>query len=152
MIITLLLSLSAFSCPPGSHDVAHAATPAAKKESFGKGITSAEAPILLSDALKRSSELAGKEIVVKAEVDQVCQSKGCWLTLKEGPSQVRVTFEAKRQAMVQGKIFEKELSPAEARHYAKDAGKPEAEIKKITTAQKEPRFEATGLVFTGKQL
>lgn len=124
-------------------------------KSYGKGVTLADAPISLTEALKRRDEFAGKEIVVKAEVAQVCQSKGCWLMLKDGASQVRVTFHdysffvpkdvKKQEAIVQGKIFEKEISAAENRHYTKDEGKPASEVKKITEGAKSPWFEATGL-------
>ena len=127
----------------------------AKPQSYGKGVTLTEAPISLTEALNRKSELNGKEILVKAEVAQVCQSKGCWMMLKDGDHQVRVTLSnysffvpkdsAKREALVQGKIFDKKISAAEARHYAKDAGMAAAEVKKIREGTTSPWFEATGL-------
>jgi hypothetical protein len=68
---------------------------------------------------------------------------------------VRVTFKdysffvpkdsAKAEALVQGKIFEKKISAAEARHYAKDEGKPAAEVKKIKEGSVSPWFEASGI-------
>lgn len=167
ILTAIFLSPSALAC--AEHEAAAAAKPKllasakmvkgslpeAESKSFGKGVTLAETPISLSEALKRKTELAGKDILVKAEVAQVCQSKGCWLTLKDGSQEVRVTFKdysffvpkdsAKREAVVQGKIFDKEISAAEARHYAKDAGQPESEVKKITEGAKSPWFEATGL-------
>lgn len=127
-------------------------------KAYGKGVTLKEAPISLSEAIQRKDELKDKEIVVKARVNQVCQSKGCWLTLKDGKNEVRVTFadysffvpknSSKEMAVVQGKIFEKDLSAAEARHYAKDAGMPAAKVAKIQQGEKSAWFEATGLTLS----
>ncbi len=129
-------------------------------DSYGKGVTLSQAPIALSEAVKQLKQNDGKEIVVKAKVDKVCQSKGCWLVLKDGDTQVRVTFanysffvpknSASSEAVVQGKLFEKEVSAAEARHYAKDEHMPAKEVAKIQTAQKAPWFEATGLTLSKK--
>lgn len=147
MILNLLLTF-ALSVP------SFAVTPITPK-SYGKGVTLSDSPLTLSEAIKKKDELAGKDILVKAEVDQVCQMAGCWLTLKEGKHNVRVTFgdhafmvpknSAKQMAVVQGKIFDKEISAAEARHYAEDSGMSKAEAKKITKPQKTAWFEATGL-------
>lgn len=132
-----------------------------KKEakSYGQGITLTNEPISLSEALARKEEFGGREVLVRAEVAQVCLAKGCWITLKDKDKTVRVTFKdysffvpkdsAKRMATVQGKLFDKELSAAEARHYAKDAGDKAEEIRKIQHPSKEPWLEATGLTLIG---
>ncbi|RZA09662.1 MAG: DUF4920 domain-containing protein [Proteobacteria bacterium] len=169
-----LFSLTAFAAEttPANHQAqhnhaAHPAASAAGKEnadgskSYGKGVTSSAAPLSLKDALKDKDGLKDKEIVVRAEVEQVCQAMGCWLTLqdpKDKSANVRVSFDnysffvpkdsAKRIATVQGKLFDKELSAAEARHYAKDAGKSAAEQAKITKPVKQAWFEATGLTLS----
>jgi len=129
-------------------------------KSYGKGVTLNSPPISLTEALEKKNELGGKDILVKAEVAQVCQSKGCWMMLKDGDKQVRVTFSnysffvpkdsANQDALVQGKIFEKKISAAEARHYAKDAGMPAEEVKKIKEGSTSPWFEATGLSLKNK--
>jgi cytochrome c-type biogenesis protein CcmE len=143
MLITLIFALSSFAA-----------------DSYGKGVTIKEAPVSLTEAIKNLKSNDGKEIVVKAKVEKVCQSKGCWLVLKDGESQVRVTFanysffvpknSAESEAVVQGKLFEKEISAAEARHYAKDEHKPAKEVAKIQASQKAPWFEATGLTLSKK--
>lgn len=161
---TALLLLSTFFC---ASEMAIASTPtqasspakgSASAESYGKGVTLSQAPVSLTEAVKQLKQNEGKEIVVKAKVDKVCQSKGCWLVLKDGDTQVRVTFanysffvpknSAKSEAVVQGKLFEKEVSAAEARHYAKDEHLPAKEVAKIQSAQKAPWFEATGLTLS----
>lgn len=163
LILTAALPLSSHACAEHAEAKAKdavrtvASAPSAEK-SYGKGITLKEEPISLKEALAKKSELQGKEILLKAKVATVCQSKGCWLTLKEGQTEVRVTFanysffvpknSAAKEAVMQGKIFDKEITAAEARHYAQDAKMPKAEIAKITQPVKTPWFEATGLVFS----
>jgi len=164
----LTLSAALLSPLALAHDHEHAATPAAEaktnpdgSKTYGKGVTLKDEPLSLAQALKQKEALAGKEIVVRAQVDQVCQAMGCWLTLKDPKDKtanVRVSFDnysffvpkdsAKRTANVQGKLFDKELSAAEARHYAKDAGKSAAEQAKIKAPVKQAWFEATGLTLS----
>ncbi|MEP0366294.1 MAG: DUF4920 domain-containing protein [Cyclobacteriaceae bacterium] len=72
-------------------------------------------------------------IKLMATVDQVCQSKGCWMTLKnDNGTPIRVTFKdyeffvpkdiSGSSVVVEGELFKKDLSPDMARHYAEDAG------------------------------
>lgn len=124
-------------------------------KSFGKGVTSKEPAIGLSQALGEMAKHQGQEIVVKAKVKQVCQAKGCWMVLQEGKDEVRITFHkysffvpksaAGKTTIAQGKIFQKEISASEARHYARDAGLHEKEVAAIQSPQSSPWFEATGL-------
>jgi len=131
-------------------------TAQADAKKFGKDFTVEGKPLSLTEAMNKISENQGKDILIKAEISQVCQSKGCWMKIKEGKNEVRVTFTdyaffvpkdaAKRTIVAQGKLFDKEISAAEARHYARDAKASEEEVKAIKTGRKEPWFEATGLV------
>jgi hypothetical protein len=165
MFISLLLAVSSFAmCTEhGSPDHHHGETAthavsSADGKSFGKGITLKEEPLSLKEALAKKDELKDKEILVKAKVATVCQAMGCWLTLKEGKTEVRVTFSnysffvpkdsAAKTAVMQGKLFDKEITAAEARHYAQDAKMPKAEIAKITQPVKTPWFEATGITLS----
>lgn len=128
----------------------------AEPKKFGKEFTVPVKPLSLTEAMGKISENQGKEIVIRSEISQVCQSKGCWMKVKDGKNEVRVTFadysffvpkdSAKRMVLAQGKLFEKEISKSEARHYARDAKASESEIKAITSGRKEPWFEATGLI------
>jgi hypothetical protein len=129
-------------------------------ESYGQGITLKDTPIALTEAVKNMKAHEGKEIVVKANVEKVCQTKGCWIVLKDGDTQVHVQFtkhsffvpkdSAQTEAVVQGKLFEKEISASAARHYARDAKMPEEEIAKIQSPKKMPWFESTGLTISKK--
>jgi hypothetical protein len=166
LILTAALSLPAQACAEHAQAAkakdtvrAVASAPAGEK-SYGKGVTLKQEPISLKEALAKKDELKDKEILLKAKVATVCQASGCWLTLKEGKTEVRVTFanysffvpkdSAAKEAVMQGKLFEKEITAAEARHYAQDAKMPKEEIAKITQPVKTPWFEATGLTLSQK--
>lgn len=122
---------------------------------YGKGIQSTEAPLSLTEAMSKIDSLKDKEIVVKSTIGTVCQMKGCWMMLEEGKEKVRVSFNnhaffipkdsGKKTALVQGKLFIKEMGAGEARHFAKDEGKSKKEVAMIKESKKTPWFEATGV-------
>lgn len=138
---TLILSIALFSSTAFAKD-------------FGKGIQSTEKPITLTEAIAKIDTLKEKEIVVKSTVGMVCQAKGCWMMLEDGKEKIRVTFNnysffvpkdsGKKTATVQGKIYWKDVTAGEARHYAKDEGKPLTEVA-MAKGTKTPWFEATGV-------
>lgn len=111
-------------------------------ESFGTAISAAQAEPLttLAGELKSSDSV---QVKVKATIDEVCQMKGCWMTLKtEDGSTVRVTFKdygffvpkdaGGREVILEGVATAKEMDEATARHYAEDAGKPFDETANLT--------------------
>ena len=92
-----------------------------------------------------------------ATVEEVCQSKGCWMKLKlENGQQAMVRFKdygffmpmdiAGKEVIVNGLAFVEEMSIEDQRHYAKDAGKTADEIAKITSPKKTYGFEADGVL------
>ncbi len=92
-----------------------------------------------------------------AKVDEVCQSKGCWMKLNlEDGNQVMVKFKdygffmpkdiKGKEVVINGKAFVNEVSVEEQRHYAEDAGKSEEEITAITEVKKTYSFEADGVL------
>lgn len=101
-------------------------------ESFGEQIDEKDAIDVASLANVLNSE---DSAVVKltATVDEVCQMKGCWMTLEnqEGDP-VRVTFKdygffvpkdiAGREIIIEGVARNTILEPDVAKHYAEDAG------------------------------
>ncbi len=94
---------------------------------------------------------------VEGEVSEVCQVKGCWMTLKkpDGTS-MRVTFKdyaffvpkdlSGKTVVVSGRAYKKTTSVEQQRHYAEDAKKSKEEIEKITTPKEELAFEAEGVI------
>jgi hypothetical protein len=125
-------------------------TLSAEAKDYGKFETKGLTPITLTEAAKKP----GEEVLVKANIGLVCQMQGCWMTLEDGATQARVDFAhafmipkntGKKPAIVIGKIKEKEMSMAEARHYAKDAKKSKKEIAAITGPVKSYWIDATGV-------
>ena len=92
-----------------------------------------------------------------AKVEEVCQSKGCWMKLNlEDGKQVMVKFKdygffmpkdiAGKEVVINGIAFVDEMSVDDQRHYAKDAGKSAEEIAAITEPKKTYSFEADGVL------
>lgn len=98
-----------------------------------------------------------EDITIIGSIKNVCQAKGCWATiaLNDG-SEMTVKFKdyaffmpkdcAGKTMTAHGKAFTKQVSVAELKHLAEDAGKSKKEIKKITQPQTEVRFEADGVI------
>ncbi|MBT8272835.1 MAG: DUF4920 domain-containing protein [Bacteroidia bacterium] len=92
-----------------------------------------------------------------AKVDEVCQSKGCWMKLDlEDGNQIMVKFKdygffmpkdiAGKEVIINGIAFVDEMSVEDQRHYAEDAGKSEEEIQAIQAPKKTYSFEADGVL------
>ena len=100
-------------------------------DSYGAQIT----PDDLSDLTTLTSvgESDTLSLKIQATVDDVCQMKGCWMTLKNGDGEpIRVTFKdygffvpkdiSGKDVIVSGIVSKVVLAPDVAEHYAEDAG------------------------------
>ncbi len=94
---------------------------------------------------------------IKAKVNNVCQAKGCWMTLNlEDGHEVMVKFKdygffvpkdiAGKEVIVNGKAYVKEVPVDELKHYAEDAGKSAKDIAAITEPERTYSFEADGVL------
>jgi len=94
---------------------------------------------------------------ITGKVTEVCQEKGCWMKLeKSNGEKVMVKFKdygffmpkdiVGKEVVLEGEAVIKEVSVKQQQHYAKDAGKSEEEIKKITQPKKELQFVAKGVL------
>lgn len=124
--------------------------------------------ILADKALSKEQMLAkyktmkkGDTIAVKfkSKINSVCKKKGCWMKMdlaNNSESFVRfkdygffVPLNADNsEAIVSGRAFVDEISVAELQHYAKDGGKSQAEIDKITQPKITYAFQADGVLIT----
>lgn len=96
------------------------------------------------------------DVKFKAEVNDVCQSKGCWMRVDVGDEEAMVKFKdygffmpkdlAGKEVIMQGKAFVAEVSVDEQRHYAEDAGKSQEEVMAITQPKKTLSFESSGVL------
>ncbi|MES2487041.1 MAG: DUF4920 domain-containing protein [Bacteroidota bacterium] len=129
--------------------------------SFGDKIT-ADKALSKDQMLKKYASLkAGDTINVKfsTKINEVCKKKGCWMSLElPGGKESFVKFKDYaffvplnadgQQAIVSGKAFVSEISVSQLRHYAKDGGKSEAEIAKITEPETTYGFLADGVLIS----
>ena len=134
-------------------------TPEIAYASFGEEIIADDAVEVSSmvqhyKGLKAGDSLDSKMV---AEVKEVCQAKGCWMTLQlEDSTEVMVRFKdygffvpkniSGREVIVNGKAFVSETTVAELRHYAEDAGKSQEEIEAITEPKRTYAFLADGVL------
>ncbi|WKN33587.1 DUF4920 domain-containing protein [Porifericola rhodea] len=124
--------------------------------SYGKEITEANA-LLPAELITEMDGKIEQEVKFTAKVNEVCQVKGCWMTLDlENGDEVRVRFKdygffvpkdaGGKTAVVEGRAYVDSVSVATLRHYAEDAGKSEEEIKSITKPEVRLSFIADGVI------
>ena len=108
----------------------------------------------LDKKLKKSKKV--ENVAVKGKVIEVCDKKGCWLTVEtENKEKFFVKMKdyayfvplslAGKNVILQGDAESKIVSVDELKHYAEDAKKPQAEIDAITAPKEEIRFMANGI-------
>jgi hypothetical protein len=129
--------------------------------SFGEKITDENA-ITKDVLLKKYKTLKlGDTIQVKvaSKINEICQNKGCWMTLDLGNEETAfVKFKdygffvpmnaQKRETIIEGKAFVEETSVAELKHYAEDEGKTSEDIAEITVPKTEYKFLAHGVLIS----
>lgn len=128
----------------------------APKTVFGAGVSGKTEPVAKLEKLMGNKEVA--DMKIKGKVVEVCQKKGCWMTLQmpDGREPIRVTFKdyaffmpadlVGKEVALDGIAKKQIISVETLRHYAEDAHKSEAEIAKIKEPKKELAFEAKGVV------
>ncbi|AWA31500.1 DUF4920 domain-containing protein [Flavobacterium magnum] len=126
---------------------------------FGSKI-SADKALTQEQMMKKYASLKkGDTINVKfrSKITDVCKKKGCWMSMELPNSKesfVRfkdygffVPLNADNsEAIVSGKAFLDVVSVDELRHYAKDGGKSQEEIEKITQPKVTYAFTADGVL------
>ena len=140
-----------FSQEEPSQEIAYA--------SFGDEISSDDALSASQMTEVYNNLKAGDTIYTKvvAKVEEVCQSKGCWMRLNlDDDKEIMVKFKdygffmpkniAGMEVIVNGKAFVNEMPVDELRHYAEDAGKSTEEIAAITEPKRTYSFEADGVL------
>ncbi|MBK6264699.1 DUF4920 domain-containing protein [Marivirga sp. S37H4] len=96
------------------------------------------------------------ETTLKGTVKEVCQAKGCWMTIDLGEGEsMRVTFKdygffmpkdiAGKEVIFTGLAKYSETDIETLRHYAEDAGKSKEEVLAIDKAEQSYNFVATGV-------
>ena len=127
-------------------------------DSFGEDFIfepKADNTVTFSDVAANSDSYDGKTIRMTATIDEVCQTKGCWMTFSDGENEMRVKFKnyaffmpmdsMGRTAVIEGEFNVKMVPADEAAHYLEDAGKPE-EAALITEDQLSMTFMASSVL------
>ena len=125
---------------------------------YGAGVAANVQPLAYDELLTRMEASDSLATTVRGEVVEVCQKKGCWMTLRApGGESADVTVRFKdygffmpktlsgSEVVVAGQARRTVTSVDDLRHYAEDAGKSAAEIAAITEPKEELEFIATGV-------
>lgn len=128
-------------------------------DSYGAGVSAAAeqkaiTPKALDKKLKKAKKI--ENVAVKGKVVEVCEKKGCWLTVETDNNErffvkmkdyayfVPTALEGKN-VVLEGVAESKVVTVDELKHYAEDAKKSQAEIDAITKPEEEIRFMASGI-------
>jgi hypothetical protein len=142
-VLLLVCPVLAADAPPADRrlGLARPITVDGGREVYGRVPTIAT-PTPLAAIVRDPAKFADRPVRVDGMVSGVCQRKGCWMTLRDGGDQVRVRFRdygffvpldaSGRTAAVEGTARVEVTSESLRRHLAEDAGKPAAEVAKIT--------------------
>ncbi|TNE55551.1 MAG: DUF4920 domain-containing protein [Bacteroidetes bacterium] len=152
-------ALAAAAFLPGNAALAQTATDG---KHFGEVIDSKNA-ISYDELMGQMEQTDSLAVKVTGKVSEVCQKKGCWMTLvSEQPDKpsMRVTFKdyaffmpkdlSGKQVVIDGYAYMDVTSVEYLRHYAEDAGKSKEEIEAITEPKRELAFEASGVLILDK--
>lgn len=131
-------------------------TPAAPGVTYGFPISAKDAVSVedLSERLISKEEFSGK---IKGKVLSVCQKKGCWMKLANTKGEeIMIKFEDYgffvpadidgKEIVLNGVGKKSITSVSKLQHYAKDAGKSDEEVAKITEPKSEIVFTASGVL------
>lgn len=98
----------------------------------------------------------GSEGNIRGTVAEICQAKGCWLSLESDGQTYMVKFKdygfflprdiSGKDVILHGTAYLEVTTVDELRHYAEDAGKSADEIAAITEPKEELKFMADGAV------
>lgn len=133
---------------------------ASSDQTFGASFTP-EAVVAYKDLTSKVTDTDSLSVMVKGTVAEVCQSKGCWMSITNGEGDdMMVRFKdygffmpkdiSGREVIMNGKAFYQITPVDELRHYAEDAGKSQAEIDAITEPKRELSFLADGVILVEK--
>ena len=119
---------------------------------------------ITADGAVPASEIAAKalggdsvDLKISGVVNEVCQKKGCWMTIKVSEEQdMMVRFKDYgffmpldcdgKEVIFEGKAFQDTTTVDDLRHYAEDAGKSQEEIDAITEPEITVAILASGVI------
>ena len=159
ILVVFLLLLGACNAQEAKKKDENKADMAMEYRSFGEKIE-VEKSLSEKEMAQKFDGLAVSDTLdtkFTATVTDVCQAKGCWMKLSLNDNrEIMVKFKdygffvpkdiTGKEVIVNGKAFVEAMSIENQKHYAKDGGKSEEEIAKITEPKKTYSFEADGVL------
>jgi len=159
VLLAFLFVLSFASAQENGNESVAVAKTEISNNSFGKKIDASNAisGALMSEEYAKLSSSDTLSAKFSAKVLDVCKAKGCWMRLElNNGEEAMVKFKdygffvpkdiTGREVVVNGNAFVNEMSIEEQKHYAKDGGKSNDEIAKITESKKTYGFLADGVL------
>lgn len=130
------------------------------QNTYGEDLSDAK-PVKATTLAKSMDGKETMEVKLKGEILEVCQMKGCWMTVDAGKeTNIRVTFKdygffvpkdaAGKTVVFEGEAKYETLDVETLKHYAEDAGKSQEEIDAITEPETKLTFVATGVQISEK--
>ncbi|MEO8794058.1 MAG: DUF4920 domain-containing protein [Daejeonella sp.] len=152
--ITLLLILSACNTKPKTE--LQAISNIKGTAVYGDSVKN-DNVIDLSAMLTAMKDESQKDFKIKGVVNEVCEKKGCWMTMKLANGEnLRVTFKdykifvpktlEGKEVILDGFAYTDTVSVDDQKHFALDAGKNPVEIASIKDPKTELAYEARGVV------
>lgn len=158
LILTMVFSTMAFS-QETAKKVAPPEGKALVGDFYGAAVSAdAEKKAMTTGQLEKKlkKEKKAQNITVKGKVTDVCEKKGCWVTIESENNEkffvkmkdygffVPTSLKGKNVVM-EGNAETKLITVDEQKHYAEDAKKSKQEIDAITQPKEELRFVANGI-------
>jgi hypothetical protein len=161
--LSLIFCLTLFvACANDSQEVATEDTEMTTEEVqatnvFGEPFEAKDVMAVNDFATKISAEGLKDSVAttLQGTVNEVCQKKGCWMSIAAGEEEMMVRFKdygffvpkdiSGREVVMHGIAYVEETPVDELRHYAEDAGKTAEEIAAITEPKREMKFLASGV-------
>lgn len=127
----------------------------AQTGTYGEALSDARA-IKATNLEKSMQGKESMELKVSGKIVDVCQEKGCWMTVDTGNgNEIRVKFKdyaffvpkdaSGKKTVIEGEAKMETVDVATLKHYAEDAGKSKEEIEAITEPETKLTFVATGV-------
>jgi hypothetical protein len=125
---------------------------------YGGEIT-LEETLPLAEAVENLDAYADTPVLVSGEIADVCNSKGCWMVVKDGDAEVRVRFvdysffvpwESTGKAVrMEGTLRKQTVSEEVARHWAEEAKEPRVQPEDIHGDQEIIMMMASAVLIEG---
>jgi hypothetical protein len=162
IVVLAFVALSFVACNKQAEQVQET-EPEVTYATFGEEITpdSAITQAEMLEMFKNMKEGDTLPIKFKSTILDVCQKKGCWMSMDlEGDKDAFVRFTdygffvpldaASQESIVEGRAFLSIVTVDELKHYAKDGGKTQEEIDAITEPKITYAIQADGVLIQNK--